>query len=181
MVKMREEEGQVPSHLEDGDYALADSLAVRIDWLNNELERQTRALLEMPFGLTPVEWRCLATLCVRGAMTGADLSELTAESPAQISRALRRLRDDGLVAWPAGTQKRGFGASFATEEGRALFAQVKPVMLSRNLWLLDGLEPEERTEIYRLVAKLRARMEELPDADALTRRLNQSAHEATNT
>ncbi|MAM62351.1 MarR family winged helix-turn-helix transcriptional regulator [Maritimibacter sp. UBA3975] len=181
MAKMREEEGQVPRHLSDGDYALADSLAVRIDWLNNELERQTRALLELPFGLTPVEWRCLATLCVRGPMNGSDLSDRTAESAAQISRALRRLRDEGLISWPAGSQKRGFGAPFVTKAGQELFDRVKPIMLSRNLWLLDGLEPGERSEIYRLVAKLRARMEEAPDADALTRRLTKSVRETTNT
>lgn len=163
----RKEELVCPDDLWAEDWRLANSLAVRIDWLNSAIERQTRSLLGDSFGLTAIEWRCLATLCVHGAKTGSDLSQMCSENPSQISRALRSLRDKGLVKWPAGSRKRGFGAVYPSEEGESMFRKVKPIMQARNIWFLGGLEESEWRELYRLVSHLRKRIANAPDFDEL--------------
>lgn len=163
----RAEELVIPEDLWAEEWRLAHSLAVRIDWLNSAIERQTRVLLGESCGLSVIEWRCLATLCVHGAKTGSELAVMCSDNPSQISRGLRSLRDKGLVAWPAGSQKRGFGAAYPSEEGMKLFDRVKPIMQARNLWFLSGLEENEWRQMYRTIGLLRQKIADAPDLKTL--------------
>ncbi|MEZ5652557.1 MAG: MarR family winged helix-turn-helix transcriptional regulator [Burkholderiaceae bacterium] len=165
---IREEEVCIPSDLSSGSVDLVDFLSVRIFRLNSVIERQTRELLAASGGLSTIEWRCLAALCIHGAQTVSEVAVVCYENASQISRALRAMRDKNLVAWSAGSLKRGYGPVDVTEAGRSLYAHVKPIMQARNLWLLGEFAPKEMRTLYAMIARLRHRMAAAPDLEALT-------------
>lgn len=142
------------------DIAIADLLSVRISRLARSVDRQSRRILGEEFGISLEQWRCLALLCERGPMNGITLSEINDVDASLTSRALRGLAEMGLVSWEGGTARRAAGAAFATEEGKAFFARVVPMMRARHRWLSASLDDAALGAFYAACDQLAARMDE---------------------
>ncbi|MEQ8344998.1 MAG: hypothetical protein RIB84_18270 [Sneathiellaceae bacterium] len=153
-------------HLSD-DLRIADFLSVRVSRLARSVDRMTRRILAQEFGISLIQWRCLALLSERGPMTGQAMSEINDNDNSQTSRALRGLSERGLIAWSSGSQRRAAGAAHVTEEGRAFFHVIQRRMRARHRWLIEALEPASLPVFYAQIERLAAHVEAgWPEFDA---------------
>ena len=88
-------------------------------------------------------------------MTGRQLAEIAGLDPGLTSRCLQELTQRGLVSCERRPGDRRAVWAQLTDEGRALEAQVRPVMRARHERLLAALDETERLQVFVIIEKLR--------------------------
>ena len=76
---------------------LEDYLPYRLSVLSNTVSRALARLYEQRFGLTVAEWRIMAVLARFGPLSANAVCDRTAMDKVQVSRAVARAVDGGLV------------------------------------------------------------------------------------
>jgi len=112
------------------------------------------------FGLTRDEWRVLAALADCGTVKTARVIEHTTLEKMQVSRAVQRLAEAGLLdRRPDPEDGRGWMLGL-TAPGRALYKKIVPVVVAREAFLLAALDPAERLALDSALHKVleRARL-----------------------
>jgi len=112
------------------------------------------------FGLTRDEWRVIAALAESGPARTAAIIERTTLEKMQVSRAVTRLEQGGLLErQPDPEDGRGWVLRL-TPQGRALYRKIVPVVAAREAFLLDALDAAERRALDSALAKVleRARL-----------------------
>ena len=112
------------------------------------------------FGLTRDEWRVIAALAESGSARTAQIIERTTLEKMQVSRAVTRLEEGGLLErQPDPEDGRGWVLRLKPQ-GRALYRKIVPVVEAREAFLLDALDAAERQVLDSVLAKVleRARL-----------------------
>lgn len=130
-------------------------LTFRLVRFNAALNRQSVRLLREAGGLNIPQWRIIAFLAAHGAMTGRQLAEIAGLDPGLTSRCLQELTQRGLASCERRPGDRRAVWAQLTDEGRALEAQVRPVMRARHERLLAALDETERQQVFVIIEKLR--------------------------
>jgi DNA-binding MarR family transcriptional regulator len=113
------------------------------------------------FELTRDEWRVLAALAeVRSMKTGAVIVYTTLDKMA-VSRAVKRLERDGLIARDADPDDGRGHVLRLLPAGRALYRRIVPVVLERERFLFEGLSEAERAALDAALDKLLRRARRL--------------------
>ena len=108
----------------------------------------------------------MAVLGRYGAMTANSVVERTAMDKVRVSRAVARLLARGRVTRRTDPEDRRRAILDLTPEGRAVYAQVVPLVLAIERELLGDLSVEERGTLDQMLHKLERRTAaDLGDAD----------------
>lgn len=118
------------------------------------LNAQASAVLDKTAGITLSQWRVLAFVGSGDIRTSRALSAVSGLDPAQISRSLKALEEDGLIKADRLPEDRRTLELALTDKGREAFDAILPVMQSRQRHLMDTLSPEERKLILGALEKL---------------------------
>ena len=111
------------------------------------------------FGLHIGQEMVLIELWQNDGLRGGELACRLGVEPPTITKMLRRLENFGLVERrPDSTDARSFRVHL-TQEGRALEEPVSRCFVRAEEKTLAGLDPSERRELARLLAKMRAGQE----------------------
>lgn len=136
---------------------LQDFFPYRLAVLAEVVSQSLAQVYRERFGLTRDEWRVLAALADCGTVKTARVIEHTTLEKMQVSRAVQRLEEAGLVERkPDPDDGRGWMVGL-TGSGRALYRKIVPVVEAREAFLLDALEPTERQLLDAALAKILAR------------------------
>lgn len=123
-----------------------DHLPYRLLLLARMIDRQSTRELQT-FGLSLAEWRVLAFICVAGPASASKIGKFGEIDRAEISRAVGRLLQKGLVERrPDESHRKRFIIS-PTETGRGLFAQVREERRRFFRNMTEGLGQPEREVI----------------------------------
>jgi len=122
------------------------------------------------------EYDVLAALSRSGPgyrLTPTDLYRSVLVSSATMTERLDRLERRGLITrQPAGRDRRSVLVEL-TPRGRAVFDRAHPDLLATEAALLDGLLPQDRSSLAKLLSKLAALLEQQEatrvDQHAITR------------
>ncbi|MFW2354561.1 MarR family winged helix-turn-helix transcriptional regulator [Hydrogenophaga sp.] len=106
------------------------------------------------FGLTPLQWAALAAIERKPGVDQSALSRDVALDTSTVAGVIYRLEARGLIRRDASTADRRLRVLFLTEEGRDLLARATPVVTEMQDWLLDPLNPEERSKFMELMLRL---------------------------
>jgi len=132
-------------------------------------------LCEGRFGITRREWRLIATLANRGALSSSQLAEQARLDRARTSKAIGSLVAKHLVSRTQPGCDRRQVLLDLTAEGRALHGELFPLVSQINAQLLAVLDGEAASGLDASLAALQARAEamvaqaELPKADRARR------------
>jgi len=105
-------------------------------------------------GLDRTQWRVLATLARGDGITAREVGDFTHLDKMQVSRALARLREQGLVSQARHPQDRRASLLRLTEAGRERYRQICPRVLKEEQRILSLLEADERRQLQALIDKL---------------------------
>ena len=136
---------------------VASVLHVAATRLNRVLRDEMARELRKHRGLKLPEWRVLILLNTLGWTPQKQLVEAVDMEQAQVSRALSAMQEDGLVASRRGVTDKRVWQFNLTEEGRALYARVRPHMIARRDDLDRVLSDTERAQFINFVERISER------------------------
>jgi MarR family transcriptional regulator, transcriptional regulator for hemolysin len=112
----------------------------------NVAARATRGLLDAVLaesGTTFSGWTVLAALSAEGPIIQKDLAQSLDMIGPSIVERIDQLESAGLVARSSVPEDRRASLVSLTDEGRALFGQLREVMRQTEAALLQGLDPDD--------------------------------------
>ena len=144
---------------------LEEFLPYRLSVLTNTVSRALARLYEQRFGLTVAEWRVMAVLARFGPLSANAVCDRTAMDKVQVSRAVARAVDDGLINRAIDAIDRRRLVLTLTPRGYAVHEQIVPLAGEMQRHLLEVLAPEENERLYDMLGRLYSRARELHAKD----------------
>jgi len=139
-------------------------LPYRLSVLSNTISHTVARLYETRFGITIPEWRVIAVLGSGRTMSAGEVAAATAMERVQVSRAIGRMLESGLIIRETGDRDRRRADLTLTVKGRAIYTEIAPLALAYQTRITGVLEPGEAEMLDRLLAKLQAQANALAEA-----------------
>ena len=133
---------------------LEDFLPYRLSVLSNRVSRAIAARYAKAFSLTIPEWRVIAVLGRRAALTAKEIADATEMDKVAVSRAVARLtaaKRIGARTDPEDARRQLLSLS---EAGETLYARIAPIALESERKLLSALDAGERKHLDALIDRL---------------------------
>lgn len=135
-----------------------DHLPHRVLLLAKLLDRETARQLQADFGLTLAEWRVLAFICSVNSASAADVGAAFEVDRAEVSRAVKRLENGGLVQRSSDSDNRKRRILEPTELGRTIFEQARGRRRDYFRGVMADLESNERDVFAAALKKMALRV-----------------------
>ncbi len=129
-------------------------LPYRLSVLSNRISQDIARLYVERFGLGITEWRVLAVLGRHDDVSAREVAERTAMDKVAVSRAIASLLEAGRIERETHGGDRRRSCLRLSAQGRAIYDQVAPLALAYQRRLLEGLGPDERAALDRLLTRL---------------------------
>lgn len=107
------------------------------------------------------EWRVVATLGQHDAITARDVGGHSRMHKTKVSRAVAALERKGFVARTANPDDMREAFLTLTPAGRAVYAELTPLVRDFADRLLAELAPDERDALERMLSRLSSRAESI--------------------
>jgi DNA-binding MarR family transcriptional regulator len=133
---------------------LLQFLTFRISRVQAKLNAQANAILAQHSGLTLSKWRILALVGAAGETRLSDLARIAALDKGLLSRNLKLMVQEGLVASRQDGVDHRVQHLKLTKAGQALFDHTLPKMRQRQRNLRAALTPIEIEVLYAALDKL---------------------------
>ncbi|MDR5906727.1 MarR family winged helix-turn-helix transcriptional regulator [Franzmannia qiaohouensis] len=143
---------------------LEQFLPYRLAHLAERISQSLAQIYAREFELSIAEWRILAWLHQRSSLTASQICELTDMDKARVSRAVKSLGERELLARQRTHRDQRSMRLSLTEAGQALMAEAIPLALAWEGELVDALSGAEYRDLFRLLNKLDARLDQLVEA-----------------
>lgn len=150
----------MPSTKNHGDLLDLDTyLPYRLSILSNTVSGAIAAIYQKPHGLSVAEWRIMAVLGMSppqgaGSITQKDLCVRTRMDKVQVSRAVKRLLQIGLISKATDDRDRRRAHLTFTPAGRAVYDQVAPATLAWERAFLDRLSAAEVAALDKVISRM---------------------------
>lgn len=135
-------------------------IAARLSWLANFFSGPLYRQLELTRGLTRPEFSVLHCLAQCPNVTAQDICLMTGQAKNTMSRAIRRLLQDGRIARTEDANDARALVLTLTDRGAALYGQLIGLFIEREREMLRPLTAGERADLDRLLGKLVARTDD---------------------
>ena len=132
----------------------SDNVLASVHVLSNRITRAFESRIEARYGISVAEWRVLLSLFGTSGLTAKEIHEQWAMDKMTVSRAVRRLEEDG---WVKRHRHPEDGRSFvlvATPRGVRLVKKILPTADARYREVLSCLTGRERKALERTLVKL---------------------------
>lgn len=140
---------------------LEEFFPYRLAVLAEAVSRATSLVYTERFDLGRDEWRILAALANRPSTKTSELIHLTTMDKMQVSRALARMVDNGLVERRVDLKDRRGHELRLLPAGRSLYTRIVPKVQERADHLLAGLNDSEREQLLRTMNQVLGRARSL--------------------
>lgn len=130
----------------------------RLSVLSNIVSRSVARLYAQRFDLTIPEWRVMAVMGLEeergGSMCANSVVTRTAMDKVQVSRALSRMMQSGLINRTTDPDDRRRSVLRLTDKGRRTYEEIVPAAMKYEEELLENLTLDEQITLERLITKL---------------------------
>ena len=134
---------------------LADFLPYQLSVASNAVSSRISEQYRRRFALKTTEWRIMAVLGDKGALTQRQLSEMTLMDKVPVNRACKKLEDRGLAERKPNESDGRSHLLELTAEGRAVHARIMPLAQNIERELFSVLSPEEQSALRTMLARVR--------------------------
>ena len=132
-------------------------LPYRLSVLSNRISQDIAALYAERFALTVTEWRVLAVLGRYPDLSASEVAERTAMDKVAVSRAVSSLLSSGRLKRQMHGDDRRRSVLELSAKGYKVYDEVAPLALAYEQRLLEGLQPDERAALDRLLSQMEER------------------------
>ena len=131
---------------------LADFLPYQLSIASNAVSNRIAEVYRSRFGLKIPEWRVMAVLGDRGALTQRALTEATVMDKVAVNRACKALEERALLARAPNAHDGRSHHLALTASGQAMYGEIVPLAQEMELRLFGALTEADRTGLRRLLA-----------------------------
>ena len=139
----------------EGALRLADFLPYQLSIASNAVSNRIAEAYQAQFGLKIPEWRVMAVLGDRGAMTQRGLTEATVMDKVAVNRACKALEERGLLDRAPNLDDGRSHHLALTDDGSAMHARIMPLARAIEQQLFGSLDKADRDAFSRLLARVR--------------------------
>ncbi|MBP2300278.1 MarR family winged helix-turn-helix transcriptional regulator [Azospirillum picis] len=139
-------------------------LPYRLSVLANTVSHTLAKLYEKRFGITIPEWRVIAVLGGGETLSAGEIAQRTAMDKVQVSRAISRMLDSGLILRESGDTDRRKALLTLTPKAMEIYGEIVPLALTYQAEVTDALSIEEQALLDQLLSKLQLRADQLAAA-----------------
>ena len=133
---------------------LSDNVLASVHVLSNRITRAFESRIESRYGISVAEWRVLLSLFAASGLTAKQIHEQWAMDKMTVSRAVRRLEEDGRVQRHRHPEDGRSYVLVVTPRGMRLLKKILPTADARYREVLSCLTGRERAALERMLAKL---------------------------
>jgi DNA-binding MarR family transcriptional regulator len=105
-------------------------------------------------GINIARWRILAVLAMGDGITINEIADRAMMQQSALSRVLMKMESEHYVARIPRRNDSRYVEVFLTDQGRALFKSLDPVVRRRQDRLLEGFSPYEAEAAFTLIRRL---------------------------
>jgi len=132
----------------------------RMMLLARMIDRETARDLQRDFGITAAEWRALGYICTTGSSSAAQICVAFEVDRAEVSRAVARLLDAGLIQRGETRDHDNRLVLTPTTRGEDLHDQIKGKRREYFEWILQDLDSAERDLLDTTLGKIAERVDQ---------------------
>ena len=132
----------------------------RMMLLARMIDRETARDLHRDFGITAAEWRALGYICTTGSSSAAQICVAFEVDRAEVSRAVARLLDSGLIQRGQTRDHENRLVLTPTARGEALHDTIKAKRREYFEWILQDLDSSERDLLDATLGKIAERVDQ---------------------
>jgi DNA-binding MarR family transcriptional regulator len=132
----------------------------RMMLLARMIDRETARDLQRDFNITAAEWRALGYICTTGSSSAAQICVAFEVDRAEVSRAVARLLDSGLIQRGQARDQENRLVLTPTARGMALHDEIKGKRRAYFDWILQDLDSSERDALDAVLGKIAARVDQ---------------------
>ncbi len=150
-------------------FELGKYLPFRLTVLSNRLTRRVARFYGERFKLTAPEWRTMAVLGQRGAMSANSVIVQTTMDKVRVSRAVAKLLKAGYITRESDPQDRRRAILNLTPAGMEIYRQIVPLVQEVEAAMLAALSPDDRHGLDSALAQIEAYLDQTggaPEAEA---------------
>lgn len=143
----------------EGDLPLRRFVTYRMSRVQAKLNAQASRILKEASGITLIQWRIIALIGAAGQTQSSALSKDAALDKGLLSRNLKTLIEEGVVASETKSSDHRVQNLSLTEKGRTIFDKTLPVTRKRQAQLRDGLTEKELRIFHKVLDHLEIKAE----------------------
>ncbi|SLN30439.1 putative HTH-type transcriptional regulator [Falsiruegeria litorea R37] len=136
------------------DIPLQQMVTFRLSRIHAKLNAQAARILKESSGISLSQWRIFVMIENHGKITPAQIVKRTDFDKGQVSRTVKGMLKDGLIAVEGSESDQRSHTLDFTDKGFALFQKARPAMRSRQNVLLGSLTATERQAMFTAMDKL---------------------------
>lgn len=140
---------------------LGQFLPYRLNSLADRISQALSRIYGERFGITIAEWRVLAWLSHREALTAKQIGEHTRMDKAKVSRAIQALEGRTLIRRTQSAQDQRVHYLHLTQEGEALLGELIPQAHTWEAELVATLSSGEYRDLLNTMGKLERQLARL--------------------
>lgn len=129
-------------------------LPYRLSVLSNRLSQGIAETYERRFGLSVTEWRVIAIIGRYPGVSATEVAQRSAMDKVAISRAVRRLLDEGRIEREHNDADRRARHLRLSPAGREIYDEIVPAALAYERRIRTALTGEENRMLDRLIEKI---------------------------
>jgi DNA-binding MarR family transcriptional regulator len=132
----------------------------RLMLLARMIDRETARDLHRDFNITAAEWRALGYICTTGSSSAAQICVAFEVDRAEVSRAVARLLDSGLIQRGQSRDRENRLVLTPTTRGEELHDRIKAKRREYFEWILQDLDAGERDALDGVLGKIADRVDQ---------------------
>ncbi len=136
------------------NFQLERFLPYQIRCLYTEIAGAVSAAYEKKHGISPVEWRVLATIGSHDSVTSAFIAVHASTDKVAVSRALVKLRENGCVKASEEQSDRRQKNLSLTPKGQKIYREIVPEVLKVEQSLLSGVSVDDQEVMVRVIDQI---------------------------
>jgi DNA-binding MarR family transcriptional regulator len=141
-------------------FELGKYLPFRLTVLSNRLTRRVARFYGERFKLTAPEWRTMAVLGQRGAMSANGVIVQTTMDKVRVSRAVAKLLKAGYITREADPEDRRRAILTLTPSGMDVYRQIVPLVQEVEAEMLAALSADDRNGLDAALAQIEAYLDQ---------------------
>ncbi len=132
----------------------------RLMLLARMIDRETARDLHCDFKITSAEWRALGYICTTGSSSAAQICVAFEVDRAEVSRAVARLLESGLVQRGRARDRENRLILTPTPRGAELHDRIKAKRREYFEWILQDLDAGEREALDGVLGRIAERVDQ---------------------
>ena len=129
-------------------------LPYRLSVLSNRVSQGIAETYEQRFDLSVTEWRVIAIIGRYPGLSATEVAQRSAMDKVAISRAVRRLLEQGRIEREHNDADRRARHLHLSEAGRLIYDEIVPAALAYERRIKGALTDEENRVLERLIGKI---------------------------